>query len=297
MTTIAQATAVSSGQIKSINRLVADAVEKVLADLGLDNPGAQRVIEHGDELVAAMTEAFTASIQDLSVTDKYKGEEVKSTKVYPSGFKVKSIAEQIKLLCDLLGMNGVQIGGMQALSEQPLPQHAEGYYAIPRWQAIAPTYGEALDKVLAAIAKQRKFQNYRQGQTGPDSIRQTQRSISFFEKLAAEQPDRDILVVPAQFGMRHRGRSVRRAREVFMANEFGLGAFAVACMILTHPERFTKYEDLCVDCSGDEASPGADGDFSLAPSFFWDDGEVEFYFFWTDSAYDYFGTVSGFVSQ
>jgi hypothetical protein len=300
MTTIAHATAAvaaTSGQIKQINRLVADAVEKVISELGLDNPGAQRVIEHGDELIAAITEALTASLQDLSVTDKYKDEEVKSNHTYPKGFKVKSVADQLQVLCTALNLQGVEVGKLVELTEQPLPQHAEGYYVIQKWETVAPTYGEAVDKVLAAIAKQRKFYNYREGQTGPKYLRQTERSKAMFAKLGAQQPNPHFLVVPAQFGLRHRGRSVRRAREVFLENEFGLGAFAVACMILTHLERFTKYEDLCVDCSGDEASPGAVGDFSFAPYFGWSDGGVEFGFRWTCLAYDYFGTVSGFVSQ
>jgi len=53
----------------------------------------------------------------------------------------------------------------------------------------------------------------------------------------AEIKHHDILVVPAQFGLRHRGRSVRRVREVMNANEFGLGVFAIGIMLLTHPER------------------------------------------------------------
>lgn len=296
MSTLTQSIAATAGQIKQVTRVGTDALEKVIAEFGLDKDGAQRVHAHGNEFAAAITAAAIASLKDLSVSDKYKSEEVASTKVYPPGYKVKSIGEQLKLLRDHLGLTFPK-GVVQALTEQPLPQHAEGYFAIPRWQTIAPTYGEAVTKVFAAIAKQRRFQNYREGQLGPASLRQSQRSIQFWEKLAAEQPDREVLVVPAQFGMRHRGRSPRRAIEVCLANEFGLGAFAVGIMVLTHEERFTKYEDLCVDCSGDEASPDADGDFPCAPRFGWRDGKLKFGFYWTYFAYDYFGTASGFLSQ
>jgi len=295
MKTITQ-TAATAGQIKQINRFSSDAIEKVLVELGLDNPGAQRVIEHGDEFAEAIRNAALESLKDLSVTDKYKDEEVKSTYVYPKGHKVKGITEQTNILRQLFP--GVGFAN-EKLAEAELPQHAEGWFAIPKWQTIAPTYNEAVEKVLEALKKSRKdgFFNYRDGKLGSEYLRQHKRSVGFLEKLTAEQPDHDILVVPAQFGLRHRGRSARRAREVFQANEFGLGAFAVGIMILTHPERFTKYEDLCVDCSGDGYAPGADGGFSNAPCFYWNDGKLEFDAVWTNFTNVYFGAVSGFGSQ
>jgi hypothetical protein len=94
-----------------------------------------------------------------------------------------------------------------------------------------------------------------------------------FQKLGLEQKDHDILVVAAQFGLRHRGRSTRRAREVMNASEFGLGAFAIGIMLLTHPERLMNYDDLWIDCAGDDYSCDADGLFGNAPYFgFGDDG-------------------------
>lgn len=299
MSTTAQLVAASAGQIKSINRLVSDAAENVIKDLGLNNPGAQRVIEHGDEFAAGIAEAVTALLKDLSVSDKYKGEEVKSDKVYPPGFKVKPIGDQIQFLVDHLGCRG-EVTGVMTVVEPPLPQHAEGYFVIPRWQNIAPTYGEALAKVFAAIKATRKdvFQDYTNGNIGPNYLRQTPRNIAFLERLAAEQPgNSNFLVIPAQFGLRHRGRSVRRALEVMQVNEYGLDAFSVAIMILTHGERFTKYEDLCVDCAGSEYSPDADGDFSGAPRFGWCGGTLCFNSKRLVYAYEYFGSVSAFGSQ
>jgi hypothetical protein len=116
-----------------------------------------------------------------------------------------------------------------------------------------------------------------------------------FQTLGDEQKDHDILVVAAQFGLRHRGRSVRRAREVMQPNEFGLGAFAVGIMLLTHPERLMHYDDLYVDCAGDEYAPEADGGFSSAPFFDFDDGRVEFHAYWFAHAYDSYGSSSAFL--
>jgi hypothetical protein len=81
------------------------------------------------------------------------------------------------------------------------------------------------------------------------------------------------------------------------ANEFGLGAFAIGIMILTHPERLQHYDDLWIDCAGDEFAPDADGVFSRSPYFEFDGGRVEFGSGWVDDAHDYCGSASGLVSQ
>lgn len=287
-------TAATTGQIKQINRFGSDAIEKVLADLGLDNPGAQRVIEHGDEFAEAIRTAAITSLKDLSVSDKYKDEEVKSSYAYPKGYKVKGITEQTNILRQLFPGIGF---ADEKIAEQPVPSGAEGWFAIPKWQTLAPTYGEAVEKVLAMIASKRKFYNYRDGQLGAEYLRQHAKTEKIFQTLGDEQKDHDILVVAAQFGLRHRGRSVRRAREVFTANEFGLGAFAIGIMLLTHPEREVQLEQLHVDCAGDEFAPEADGDFSFAPIFYFIDGKVVFYAYWSDYAHDFCGSSSAFLPQ
>jgi hypothetical protein len=145
-----------------------------------------------------------------------------------------------------------------------------------------------VEKVLNLIKQTRNgaFYNYRDGELGPNQLRQSQKSTTMFQKLGDEQNGHDILVVPAQFGIRHRGRSVRRAREVMNANECGLGAFAIGIMLLTHPERLKHYDDLWIDCAGDEFAPDADGGFSGSPCFRFGGDGVEFDAFVVDLAYD-----------
>jgi hypothetical protein len=147
------------------------------------------------------------------------------------------------------------------------------------------------------IASKRKFYNYRDGQLGAEYLRQHAKTVKMFQKLGDEQKDHDILVVPAQFGLRHKGRSVRRAREVFAANEFGLGAFAIGIMLLTHPERLNRHGDLWMDCAGDEFAPFADGDFSRSPVFEFIGGRLKFGTRDVSDASGSYGSVSGFVPQ
>jgi len=236
-------------------------------------------------------------IAENRLSDRFKDEEVKSSYGYLSGYKPKGITEQTNILRQLF--HGIGFAD-EKLAEASLPQHAEGWFAIPKWQSMAPTYGEAVQKVLDMIKKTRdgNFVNYREGQLGLKRLRQTIKTVEIFEKFGDEQKDYDILVVPTQFGLRHRGRSTRRAREVFLTNEFGLGAFAVGIMLLTHPERLKHYDDLWIDCAGDEFDdPYAAVRFFHATCFEFHGDRVRFGAIWFADASAHYGSVSAFGPQ
>lgn len=306
MMTLTQ-TSATQGQLKQITRVGTDAIEKVLEELGLDKDGAQRVHEHGDEFAAVIREAAKASLLDLSVSDKFKNEEVGSNYRYLSGYQPKNITEQcdkLRVLFPGIGYASNDFLARVEKNEVELPKHAEGWFAIPNWKKnpaiFGSTYAEALLKVLTVIKETRrgKFYNYREGQITEHRLRQSARTEKFFADLTEAQGNPDILIVPAQFGLRHRGRSVRRAREVFAANEFGLGAFAAGIMILTHPERLMHFDDLWIDCAGDEFDdPGSDVRFGRAPYFRFSGGKVEFDAYWVSDASEHCGSASGFGSQ
>lgn len=282
---------ITSGQEKQFKRFVEDAAERALKEVGLDKDGLQKLIENGDKFQARII----AGIRELSVSNQFADEEVKSIYGYLSGYKPKGITEQTNILRQLLPGIGY---ADEKLAQQPLPANAEGWFAIPKWQSVAKTYNEAVEKVLELIKQQRKgkFYNWREGEIGAQYLRQHERTVNKLETLAEQQKGYDILVVAAQFGIRHRGRSVRRAREVFTAHEFGLGAFEIGCMLLTHPERLQHHDDLWIDCAGNEYTLDADGDFLSAPYFnFREDrvgGTILF-----DDADEHSGSASGFLPQ
>jgi len=283
---------ITSGQTKQFKRFVEDAADKALAEVGLDKDGLQKLIENGDEFQAHII----TGIRELSVSNQFADEEVKSSYGYLSGYKPKGITGQTNILRQLIPGIGF---ADEKLAQQPLPANAEGWFAIPKWQSVAKTYNEAVEKVLELIKQQRKgkFYNWREGKLGKQYLRQHERTVKKLEALADQQKGYDILVVAAQFGLRHRGRSVRRAREVFTANEFGLGAFEIGCMLLTHPERLQNYDDLWIDCAGNEYAPDAGGDFSSVPCFHFIDGRVKFGARWVAYPSDYSGSASGFLPQ
>lgn len=283
-------TTISDGQKKQVKRFAEDAIDRAITDGVLDKDGIQKLIENGDEFQADII----ASITEHSLSNQFADEEAQSSYAYPKGYKVKGITEQTNILRQLFPGIGY---ADEKITDQPLSPYAEGWFAIPKWQTLAPTYGEAVLKVFAMIASKRKFCNYREGQLGAEYLQQHQKTVKMFQKLDDEQKNFNILVVPAQFGLRHKGRSVRRAREVFIANEFGLGVFAVGIMLLTHPEREVQWTQLHIDCAGDEFRFGADGQFDSALCFSFDDDGVKFGASNVSFAFGDFGSVSGFLPQ
>ncbi len=230
---------------------------------------------------------------------KFADEEVDSSVGYSSNHKPRPVTEQLTTLGEIfprLNFDHAQRFVETALPNMQLPSGAEGWFAIVRHEAMASSYAWAIKAVFTLIEGRRVFYNFRRGETGQEYLRQHERTVRKLREVAEQQPG-DILILPAQFGLRHRGRSVRRAREVFTSSEFGLGAFASAIMLLTHPEMLSVQESLSFDSSGDEYSPSADGEWDCAPAFFCNDTGLGFSARKSDYVDSSVGPVSGFVPQ
>lgn len=268
---------------------VKDVVECALNKMSLDEDRLQRLIKNRGEFQEAILMAVT------KISNKFADEEMKSNSHYPVGYKPRGIAEQVKCLRELFpDLSDAD----EKLAEQDLPLYAEAWFAIPRWEKIAPTYCEALQKVLDRVKKVRS--NWFLHDFGPSNLRQLKKSAKAIQKLELEQKNHDILVVPAQFGLRHQGRSIQRAREVMNDSEFGLGAYAVGIMLLTHPERLQHLIDFQIHCAGDEHTSGCYDDFRFSPHYMYDGGwyrETKFQFSmsWINNADSNSGSASGFL--
>lgn len=131
-----------------------------------------------------------------------------------------------------------------------LPEKAEHYFLIPKWDRVGKTYAQAVNAVIAAIKKQRNGKVYQWNEFTDENLRPLERNI----------PE----IIAAQFGELHKGESVESVRNNKGKNEGLLGLYEISVMLLTHPERLEKYEDLWIDCAGDEYSY-AGGAFSGSP--------------------------------
>jgi hypothetical protein len=285
-----------------------DAVAKFCAaynKMGFNPEAAQRLNESGK-----FWQGLKTLMGQHSVSNQFASEEAHSSYTYPKEYRgLKPIGEQVDIIAKAFGLSlGYTSEWIEkVLPTLTLPEGAEGWCALPSVDAVAkrhfPEVTDPVDKycradefVLEKLGKSRRFYNYREGEMTPRQLRQHARTLHALDVIAETQKG-DILIVAVQCGMRHRGRSVRRARECFIANEFGFGALHVGAIALTHPERYVRWEQLHTDCAGDEFAPVADGEFWSAPIFLFDDDGLKFRASVVSSASERYGSVSGFLPQ
>ncbi len=278
MTSGITSSAITDRQRKQFFRFLEDGGEKALVQTGIEKNGLQRLFENGGEF----QDNLISLIEKYCVSNEFANEEVESSFGYLSGYKPSAIVAQTNKLRELFPGIGYANGDLLTQVEKgevAIPAGAEGYFAIPHWSKVAPTYQAAVEKVLALLGKAYggRFTNYRQGQLGPQYLQEIDRKAWSMQQLKEKQGS-DILILPAQFGLRHRGRSVRRARAIMGENEFGLGAYEIGIMLLTHPDRLQNVNDLWIDAGGDKFVPdaGAGGIFGNAPFFRFHGDKVKF---------------------
>lgn len=264
-------------------------VESAYNKAGLSEEEAQCVND-----TPGLAELVTTFIDKNRRTNRYANEEVPSRYVYPPAYHRRVITEQTNRLRELIPGAGF---ADEKLAEAALLPGAEGHFAILRWQSVAPTYGATCEKLLDLVKKLygKKFTNWLEGKLGPEYLRQSQHSIAKYHALGEQQTGYDILVVQGQMGLRHAGCSPRRADERFLGNEFGLGLFGNLCIILTHPERLSTGNELWIDCTGDEFSPDAGGEFDFVPYLYFRGGEFRLDARWAGHARERSGSSSGFL--
>jgi hypothetical protein len=288
-TSITSQKRMTDGQVAKVKELVGAALRKS----ELDKQGVQRVIEQGDELQNRLIPIFK-NLGELPYAD----EEVESNDGYPKEWSFKSVLEQVKVLQSFEEFKNLDATHVIKIAEKyelpEVPEEADGLVVIPKLSKVASSYNEATELMTDLMAKHRKdWYNYRKGYLGPEYLRLTEKTQQALTKLERETPG-DYLVIPVQTGLRHRGRSVRRARVMFGESEFGLGPYEVGIILLVHPERLQQYEHLSVDCAGCEYSPDAGGEFSHYLYFFWSGGELKFDDDRVDIAHRHYGSASGF---
>lgn len=299
---------ITSAQTDKVADLGREAVKTAVGKVNPTSTDAQNgIIGNGGEFKSRVEKAVEAIIMEMTTPNKYANEVVSSNYTYPKEYQgPKPIREQVETIATMFGLDPTT--ALEFAKNLPtLPEGAEGWFAIPKVSVVAKKqfpaitdkaeqYCEAVKLVHTKLADSRSFYNYRNGEIVPTKLRQHARTADFMEHMEAEQQG-DILIIAVQYGMRHRGKSVRRARETFASNEFGLGAFAIGCMALVHPERYVRWEELDTDCAGDEFTPDADGDFSESPVFRFNYGGLMFYADDVSIASAGYGSVSGFVPQ
>lgn len=239
----------------------------------------------------------------------YETEEVKSSCTYPNEYDgPKPIKKQVRLLAEILGLDPTQ-ALEYAKNLQELPLKAEGWFAIPSNDGLsklfpkikndAERYCAGVRLVHERIAESRPFYNWYdtdETRIEPDDFQIGEDLAYGLGMIVRNQPG-DILIVAAQLGMRHRGRSFNRAHAVrFLETtkvfEFGLGTLAVGSILLVHPKRIMREGDLDMCCIGETRGIGLDHQTHFYSS---RSGQIQFGYDHCNNTSQGYGPVTAFV--
>ncbi len=235
---------------------------------------------------------------------------ITSNRTHQKGYKgPKPILKQIDALARILSLssNHALEYAEKVLPTRTFPDGCEGPFAIANHNALVKRFfpeveddkerlSRAASLIVTKIGESRELYNYREGELTPDRFRLNGLTAHALERLAEEQQG-DIWIVGAQFGKRHAGKTVCKAREDMIHPEFGAHTVAVGSMLLTHPERFVSNGDLWLDIPGDDFDPVSDGSFGVAPLFEFLGGAAGFGTRGVNCTDEHYGSVSLFLPQ
>lgn len=308
---------ITSGQIAQLSQLAesaarkaaAEAIEKAIKQFGSSKDAVQSIIEGHTGFAAEVSATVVPNIIEVAgrylVPQDFADEETQSDYGYLSGYQpgLKDLARQIDLIRSQPEYSRINPDRAwklaQEYQERGLVDGAEKWMASVDPQFHGPEYGNHAVRAAIEILSRSvggRFTNYLGDNLGPEYLRQVARTAGLESQLR-EMQGSELWIEMGQFGKLHAGQSVRRARVLFPSrvNEYGGGAFKALTWLLAHPDRLKNFDDLWLDCPGDECSPDADGVFGDAPFVKFYDGDVEPDAGWFGSADGCYGSVSAFA--
>lgn len=165
-----------------------------------------------------------------------------------------------------------------------MPEGAEDIFLVPTWDKVAKTYPEAVQRLWDIHT----------------SLKPTYKWVTIDAAHLKQRAKITTEIFAAQTGEKYKGKSieeVRREKTYWPQGEFLLGSYETLVMLLTHPDRLTKYEDLWIDCPNDEYSWNGDGSFGRSLYFYFYGGRLKFDYRHVDVVYGRYGSVSAFGPQ
>lgn len=291
-------------QVKAYQRLAEAAAnhgsELALDKVDADLEGWQRVLEHGDELLEAVAEVYVTKTRELSVGNCYAHQQVASNFDYSPGYIANEVSRQIDLIrgpWPMINPDGAWKYATEVLPKLPKPAKAEAPYVIIRQGFFSEQYIEAVAEVLKVLAAMDGgLENYLKKYMSATYLQQCSRTLRLLAAVGEQQPG-DLHVLYGQFGKKHAGESVLRAREIFPAREIGFGIFQGGAMLVGNPGRLVSFDDLWMDFPGDEFRAKASGPFGRAPCLHFRGDRCKLLAHEVGDFHVHFGSVSGFLSQ
>ncbi|HPO68194.1 MAG TPA: hypothetical protein PLE40_00355 [Candidatus Pacearchaeota archaeon] len=177
--------------------------------------------------------------------------------------KIKKIKSQLNILFNsfepcFLGYSYYTIIKFSAglpLKDKISP-FVEGYFLLLRWRNFIDynvnSYTDVIMKMLGICYENLKIPFiFKKGKYCIVRNKHTEKSLDFLAKRQKQEIGDSILIVPAQFGIYGKARNLLWSFRLLRIDhdEFALGLFEVLCMLITHPERLSRYNDLRIDTS------------------------------------------------
>lgn len=258
-------------------------LESAYKELMLTDQQEQRLYEN----LASLEEGVQKLIRGI-IASKYEKEIEFSKFVYPEESKEpEAITNQINTIAKEFNLDPVN--ALEFIKTPFLFRRGTRWFAVPKLSAITKKYFpevteereqycKAVKLVLEKLTKNGRVTNQTKinNEIVPNRLHQNHRTKRFLKQIETSQQG-DILVIEAQHGEQHGGESARRARENFRSNEFGLGVFAVGCMMLTQTQLERNICELGIECVGDEMVPEDHNNFTYAHLY-----HLRIPYFWLD---------------
>ena len=204
--------------------------------------------------------------------------------------------------------------GLQAITPvlveytRVMPRRADGRIIVPsltdlgRVLGIADPlgkgYGPMTEKLVNLLgAMQPQFNNRRRGMLTERHMRLHEQVRARWEQLEQQFPAKNptdfrCFVLPVNSGSLYQGYSPRNARtDALLKSWLPLGPVEVAWMLAAWPKRLAVKTHTCIDCSGAEYSPDADGQFDYVLSFCVFEGALKFGLDWADAPSGSYGSA------
>lgn len=250
---------VTPEQWLGLERLAVRAVMKMLGRDELNSSQVGRIFSDEGKY-RQLEEHIVRAMRECIRGDKHANEVVDARDyVYPKKFGSlpKPVMDQFAILHGAFPEHLSLFNGWKNAQR---PQNADGWYVIPYWRAVAKTRADACMRMVSLLQRQRNF-NVSDACRDFDarSVRLNSHTEDALDLIHRQQGSAGMLVIPAQFGIAHRGESPDKATETLTRTEFNLGVFEGLAMLYTHPPRLEYKERHWIGLGGEELIPTISG--------------------------------------
>lgn len=307
---------IASDQMTRIARLVQETflgeqwIRDFIARIGLDYHSAQTLLDSENalyELRGIVAENVKRIANGTFLTEQ----SIPSAYGYHSGYSGgKTVAYQISILKQHdwgRQVNWELNPEQEHILNLPLPNGSEGYFVdvfdpgmVSDHEVASFDHSRHIFFALQALSKQMpgKVTNHRNSKFDPSFYRRHRKSAEKMWKLWDSQGcPTELILIPAQFGIRHRGKSVMQSRVMTRDPEFSLDAHEGLAMLLTHGNRLADHDDLWIDFPGSEYSKDGEGEFNHSLYMRVQDGGIRFDAGDARYARARYGSITGFLLQ